>query len=162
MKSGIKLIKYWLEIDQETQLKRLGERIDDPRKHWKLSPMDMESRRRWYQYSIARDEMFAHTDTEFAPWFIVPSNDQRIARLNCIKHLLSQFPYQKVPIEFPQLPEVDKQSSYDDVESLKNRNFCTGGVLTKSPLGILGAPLRRKHHLPKPGGQFINAAAFSI
>lgn len=121
--SGIKLIKYWLEVDQDVQLQRFRDRIDDPRKHWKLSPMDMESRRKWYEYSLARDEMFKHTDTVFAPWYIVGSNDQRGARLNCIAHLLSQFPYWDVPFEIPDMPEVDTTHAYEDKASIKERRW---------------------------------------
>lgn len=121
--SGTRLIKYWLEIDPETQLERLEERINDPEKQWKLSPIDPESRRRWYQYSKARDEMFKRTDTAFAPWTIVPSNDQRQARLNCISHLLGQFDYEKVPFDPVELPDIDRSQAYDDKASIANRRF---------------------------------------
>jgi polyphosphate kinase 2 len=125
--SGTKLIKYWLDIDPEIQLERLQERQDDPRKHWKLSPMDYESRKRWYQYSLARDEMLKRTDTDAAPWFVVPSNDQRKARLNCISHLLGQFPYQVEPFSAEELPEVDRQDAYDDKASMLGRRFVAEG-----------------------------------
>jgi polyphosphate kinase 2 len=95
--SGIILVKYWLEVSQEEQARRFEERNTDPRKIWKLSPMDMEAQARWYDYSRARDAMMAATDTPHSPWFIVPSDDQRRARLNCIAHLLSLIPYKKVP-----------------------------------------------------------------
>lgn len=121
--SGTRLIKYWLEIDPEAQLERLEERIEDPEKQWKLSPIDPQSRRRWYQYSKARDEMFRRTDTDFAPWTIVPSNDQRQARLNCISHLLSQFDYQHVPVEPVELPPIDQSEAYDDKASIAGRHF---------------------------------------
>ena len=88
--SGIILIKYWLEVSQEEQTRRLEARIDDGRKIWKLSPMDLKSYSRWYDYSRARDEMFAATDTAWAPWYVVRSDDKRRARLNIIPHLLAQ------------------------------------------------------------------------
>ena len=102
--SGIILIKYWLEVSMENQAKRFAERNEDPRKIWKLSPMDVEAQRRWYDYSRARDAMFDATDTHESPWYVVDSNDQRRARLNCIAHLLSLIPYEEVarePIKFP-------------------------------------------------------------
>src|SRR5688500_276463 len=91
--SGIILLKYWLEVSPEEQTRRLEARIDDGRKLWKLSPMDVESYSRWYDYSRARDAMFAATDTEWAPWYVVPSDDKKRARLNCITHFLSQIHY---------------------------------------------------------------------
>jgi polyphosphate kinase 2 (PPK2 family) len=94
--SGILLIKYWFEVSMEEQTRRLQGRIDDGRKLWKLSPMDLESYGRWDDYTRARDEMFAATDTRLAPWFVVRSDDKRRARLNCISHLLSRIPYQDV------------------------------------------------------------------
>jgi polyphosphate kinase 2 len=106
--SGIILIKYWLEITQETQEKRFQERRDDVRKTWKLSPMDIESRSRWDDYSQARDIIFEHTSTDYAPWYIVDANQQRYARLNCIAHLLSQFDYQDVEVETMKLPRRKK------------------------------------------------------
>jgi polyphosphate kinase 2 len=102
--SGIHLIKYWLEVDMDEQAKRFQERNEDYRKIWKLSPMDLQAQARWYDYSRARDAMFAATDTPEAPWYVVPSNDQRQARLNCISHFLSLIPYEEVPrtpIKFP-------------------------------------------------------------
>ena len=103
--SGIILIKYWLEETMEDQTERFEERIDDYRKIWKLSPMDLESHRRWYDYSRARDAMFAATDTPESPWYVVDSHDQRRARLNCITHLLSLIPYEEVPHEPVKLPK---------------------------------------------------------
>jgi polyphosphate kinase 2 (PPK2 family) len=94
--SGIILLKYWLEVSMEEQTKRLQDRIDDGRKLWKLSPMDLESYGRWHEYTRARDEMFAATDTDFAPWYVVRSDDKRRARLNCIRHLLDSVPYKDV------------------------------------------------------------------
>lgn len=113
--SGIILVKYWLEVSMENQTERFEERIDDYRKIWKLSPMDLESHRRWYDYSRARDEMFRATDQEDTPWFVVDSNDQRRGRLNCIAHLLSRVPYEEVPHEKPKLPK--RQAPGDYVES---------------------------------------------
>jgi polyphosphate kinase 2 len=96
IESGILLIKYWFEVSMEEQTRRLQARIDDGRKLWKLSPMDLESYTRWDDYTRARDEMFAATDTTHAPWFVVRSDDKRKARLNCIEHLLSRIPYKDV------------------------------------------------------------------
>ena len=107
--SGIILIKYWLEVSPEEQTRRLKARIDDPRKIWKLSPMDLKSYSRWYDYSRARDDMFAATDTGFAPWYVVRSDDKKRARLNIITHLLEQIPYKKVKrekIEAARAPEA--------------------------------------------------------
>jgi polyphosphate kinase 2 len=102
--SGTHLIKYWLEVDMDEQAKRFHERNEDYRKIWKLSPMDVQAQARWYDYSRARDAMFVATDTPECPWYVVPSNDQRRARLNCITHFLSLIPYEEVkrePIKFP-------------------------------------------------------------
>jgi polyphosphate kinase len=110
--SGIVLIKYWLEVSMEEQTRRLASRIDDPRKTWKLSPMDLKSYSRWYDYSRARDEMFAATDTDFAPWYVARSDDKRRTRLNIITHLLSQIPYKKAPREKVKLPERQKTGDY--------------------------------------------------
>jgi polyphosphate kinase 2 len=97
--NGIHLIKYWFDVGQDLQTKRFEDRINDGRKVWKLSGMDVEAYTRWYDYSRARDAMFAATDTEFAPWYVVNADDARRARLNCISHLLSMIPYQEVPRE---------------------------------------------------------------
>src|SRR5947207_3717415 len=110
--SGVKLIKYWLEVSPEEQTRRLLGRIDDPRKIWKLSPMDLKSYSRWYDYSRARDDMFAATDTGFAPWYVVPSDDKRRARLNIIRHLLAQIPYKKLKREKIELPDRQKRKGY--------------------------------------------------
>ena len=110
--SGIILIKYWLEVSMEEQTRRLESRIDDPRKVWKLSPMDLKSYSRWYDYSRARDEMFAATDTDFAPWHVARSDDKRRARLNIITHLLGQIPYRKAPREKIRLPDRQKRGGY--------------------------------------------------
>lgn len=110
--SGIILVKYWLEVSEENQTLRFQDRIDDPRKTWKLSPMDLESHRRWYDYSRARDEMFAATDTDESPWHVVDSNDKRRARLNIISHLLGTVPYEKVKREEVVLPKRQKKGDY--------------------------------------------------
>ena len=110
--SGIILIKYWLEVDMDEQARRFQERNEDYRKIWKLSPMDVEAQARWYDYSRARDEMFAATDCPETPWYVVPSNDQRKARLNCISHFLSLIPYEEVPREPIKFPKRQKQGDY--------------------------------------------------
>jgi len=112
--SGILLVKYWLEETMEDQTERFGERIEDYRKIWKLSPMDLESHRRWYDYSRARDAMFAATDTPESPWYVVDSHDQRRGRLNCIAHLLSLIPYEEVPREKVKLPERQPKRGYKE------------------------------------------------
>jgi polyphosphate kinase 2 len=109
---GILLIKYWLEVSMEEQTRRLEARIHDGRKIWKLSPMDLESYRRWYDYSRARDEMFQATDTAWAPWYVVRSDDKRRARLNVIRHLLSRLPYKRLPREKIRLPKRQKPHGY--------------------------------------------------
>jgi polyphosphate kinase 2 len=110
--SGVILLKYWLEVSMEEQTRRLEGRIDDGRKIWKLSPMDLESYSRWYDYSRARDEMFQATDTAWAPWYVVKSDDKKRARLNLITHLLSRIPYKKVPRGKVTLPKRQKQGKY--------------------------------------------------
>jgi len=112
--SGIILLKYWLEVSQEEQTRRLEARIGDGRKIWKLSPMDLKSYSRWYDYSRARDEMFAATDTSWAPWFVVRSDDKKRARLNAIAHLLSQIAYKEVPRDEVKLPKRQKKGDYQD------------------------------------------------
>jgi len=110
--SGVILIKYWLEVSAEEQTRRLESRIDDGRKLWKLSPMDLKSYSRWYDYSKARDEMFAATDTDFAPWYVARTDDKRRARLNIITHLLGQIAYKKAPREKVKLPKRQKPGGY--------------------------------------------------
>jgi len=121
--SGITLIKYWLEVGSEEQQKRLESRIDRPAKQWKLSPIDMAARQRWYAYSRARDSMFAATDTEQCPWHIVPADNKYKARLNCIRHLLEVVQYEPVAFEPVELPERDTTEAYDDTASLAGRRF---------------------------------------
>jgi polyphosphate kinase len=112
IESGIILIKYWLEVSMEEQTKRLESRIDDGRKIWKLSPMDLLSYSRWYDYSKARDEMFKATDTKSAPWLVVRSDDKRRARLNIISDLLSRIPYKTAPREKVKFPKRQKPGGY--------------------------------------------------
>jgi polyphosphate kinase len=120
---GIKLIKFWLEVGKDEQERRFTARINDPLRQWKLSPMDLESYPRWYDYSRARDRMLEMTDTDKAPWYIVRSDDKRRARLNCIAHLLSLIPYKKVPRAKVKLPKRSDRHRYDDHASLKGRRF---------------------------------------
>jgi polyphosphate kinase len=110
--SGIILIKYWLEVSEEEQTRRLEARIDDPRKIWKLSGMDLKSYSRWYDYSRARDDMFKATDTSWAPWSVVRSDDKRRARLNVISDLLARIPYEDLPRDKPALPKRQKAHGY--------------------------------------------------
>jgi polyphosphate kinase 2 len=112
VESGIILLKYWLEVSMDEQTRRLESRIDDGRKIWKLSPMDLLSYSRWYDYSRARDDMFKATDTAWAPWYVVPSDDKKRARLNLITHLLSKIPYKRVPREKVKLPKRQKPHGY--------------------------------------------------
>jgi len=121
--SGIMLRKYWLEVSQEEQQKRFEARIKDPLRQWKLSPMDVESWNRWYDYSRARDLMLEATDTDFAPWNIIRSNDKKKARLNCISHFLDSIPYKKVKKDKVKLPDRKLKGAYDDQKPLKGRNF---------------------------------------
>ena len=120
VESGIILIKYWFEVSQEEQTKRFLARINDGRKIWKLSPMDLESHRRWYDYSRARDEMLLATDTSYAPWYVVNADDKRRARLNCISHLLSLIPYKEIEQEKIKLPDRQKPHGYEEP---KNRRY---------------------------------------
>ena len=123
VESGISLIKYWFEVSQEMQELRFRDRMVNPTKHWKLSKMDLESHRRWYDYSRARDEMLQYTDTDFAPWYIVPSDDKMRARLNCISHLLGMLPYKNIPFKIPQLPKRDTKKKYNDQAPLTSHRF---------------------------------------
>ena len=114
IESGTILLKYWLEVSEEEQTRRLASRIEDGRKIWKLSPMDLKSYSRWYDYSRARDEMFQATDTAWAPWYVIRSDDKRSARLNCISHLLKHVRYKEAPREKVKLPERQKARSYEE------------------------------------------------
>jgi len=121
--SGIILLKYWLEVGDEEQKRRFEARIEDPRRQWKLSPMDLPSRERWFDYSRARDEMLDATDTKHAPWHVVRTDDKRRARLNLIAHLLDQIPYKELPREKVKLPKRSMKHAYDDQKSLEGRRF---------------------------------------
>jgi polyphosphate kinase len=120
IESGIILVKYWFEVSQDEQTRRFKSRIQDGRKLWKLSPMDLESHRRWYDFSRARDDMLQATDTPFAPWYIVDGDDKRRARLNCIAHFLSLIPYKEVKRDKVKLPKRQKPKGYEEP---RNRNY---------------------------------------
>jgi polyphosphate kinase len=122
-RTGIILIKYWLEVSNEEQERRFQARVEDPLRQWKLSPMDLPSRERWYDYSRARDRMLEATDTKHAPWYIVRSDNKKRARLNCISHLLSLIPYKKLPREKIKIPNRSNKGKYDDQASLQGRRF---------------------------------------
>ena len=123
VEGGIMLLKFWLEVGNEEQERRFEARIEDPLRQWKLSPVDLPSRERWYQYSRARDLMLDATDTEHAPWYIVRSDDKKRARLNCISHLLGLIPHKKIPRKKVKLPKRSSKHAYDDQASLKGRRF---------------------------------------
>jgi polyphosphate kinase 2 len=114
--SGIILLKYWLEVSPEEQTRRLEQRINDGRKLWKLTGMDLKSYSRWFDYSRARDDMFNATDSSWAPWFVVRSDDKKRARLNMIKHLLARIPYKKAPRDKIELPKRQKQGDYRETD----------------------------------------------
>ena len=121
--SDILLVKYWLDTRIDTQEKRFRDRIEDSRKIWKLSPIDIASYNKWYDYSRARDDMLIATDTRHAPWYIVPADDKKRARLNCMSHLLSLIPYQDVTGEEFELGERDLEGAYDDTLDLEKLNL---------------------------------------
>jgi len=123
IEGGITLVKYWLEVGNDEQARRFEARIKDPLRQWKLSPVDLPGRERWYDYSRARDRMLEATDTRIAPWHIVRSDDKKRARLNCISHFLSVIPYKKVKREKIELPQRSEKGAYDDQASLKRRRF---------------------------------------
>jgi polyphosphate kinase 2 len=120
---GLILIKYWLEVSKDEQARRFAARIEDPLRQWKLSPMDVESWRRWDDYTRARDEMLTVSDTAHAPWHIVPSDDKKSARLNCIAHLLSVIPYERVHTDKVKLPKRPEKNKYDATAGLAGRRF---------------------------------------
>jgi polyphosphate kinase len=120
---GVILIKLWLEVGNDEQKRRFEARATDPLRQWKLSPMDLPSRERWYDYSRARDVMLKKTDTSFAPWYIVRSDDKRAARLNAIAHLLSVVPHKKLPDPKVKLPERASKGAYNDDKSIARRRF---------------------------------------
>jgi polyphosphate kinase len=111
-RSGIILIKYWFSVNDKEQEERFEQRLNDPTKHWKLSPMDVESLSRWVDYSKAKDEMFSYTDTKECPWYVVNADNKKTARLNCIRHLLTMIPYKDVPRKKVELPKKDRKTSY--------------------------------------------------
>jgi polyphosphate kinase 2 len=123
LENDIILLKYWLEVSNDEQARRFQARIEDPLRQWKLSKTDLPSRTKWYEYSRARDEMFAATDTKKTPWYIVHSDDKKRARLNVIHHILKQIPYGKVPREKVVLSDRSKKNAYDDAASLRRRRF---------------------------------------
>jgi polyphosphate kinase 2 len=123
VQSGIVLIKLWLEVGMEEQARRFQARITDPLRQWKLSPMDVESYARWYEYSRARDVMLEATDLPHAPWFILPSDDKKRARLNGIAHILSRIPYAPLKRAETKLPKRATRDAYDDQQSLRGRRF---------------------------------------
>ena len=120
---GIRLLKVWLEVGQKEQERRFMARIDDPIRQWKLSPMDLESFKRWYEYSKARDMMLQRTDTEDTPWYIVRTDNKRRARLNAIAHILAQIPYKRIDKAKVKLPPRSDKRQYDDQSPLKGRRF---------------------------------------
>ncbi len=120
---GIILLKYWLEVSSAEQKRRFEERIEDPMRQWKLSPMDLPSRERWYDYSRARDKMLEATDTEISPWHVVRADDQRRARLNCITDILSRIPYKRVRRDKVKLPKRSDKHAYDDEATMVKRRW---------------------------------------
>jgi polyphosphate kinase 2 len=123
VEGGLILVKYWLEVGKEEQERRIAARLEDPLRQWKLSPMDVDSWNRWEDYTRARDEMFMATDTPEAPWYIIRSDDKKKARLNCIAHLLSLIPVEKVPRDKIKLPKRSKTDRYDAEAGLAHRRF---------------------------------------
>jgi polyphosphate kinase 2 len=123
VEGGIRLIKIWLEVGDKEQKRRFEARIDDPLRQWKLSPMDLPSREKWYDYSRARDAMLEATDTPEAPWYVLNSNDKKRARLNCIRHVLELIPHKTLPKKKIKLPARSTKGEYDDAASLKRRKF---------------------------------------
>jgi len=120
---GIHLIKVWLEVSDQEQKRRFEARIDDPLRQWKLSPMDLPSRSRWFDYSRARDRMLDATDTKHAPWYVLRSDDKKRARLNCISHILDAIPHKRVPRDRVSLPKRSTKGAYDDQATIKDRKF---------------------------------------
>lgn len=119
VESGVILLKYWLEVSEAEQIRRMENRIDDGRKIWKLSPMDLKSYGRWYDYSRARDDMFRATDTAWAPWFVAPSDNKKRARLNIISHLLRHIPYEDIPRDKVKLPKRQDPNGYKEPEDAR-------------------------------------------
>jgi polyphosphate kinase len=123
IQGGIQLIKIWLEVGNKEQERRFAARIEDPLRQWKLSNMDLPSREKWYEYSLARDAMLEATDTDISPWYILKSDDKKRARLNCIAHLLDLIPHEKIKHTKVSLPTRSKKHAYDDEASLEGRRF---------------------------------------
>src|SRR5262245_38869500 len=123
VEGGIHLIKFWLEVGNKEQERRFKARIDDPLRQWKLSNMDLPSRAKWYEFSLARDAMLKATDTKVAPWYIVPSDDKKRARLNIIAHLLKLIPHKKVDRPKVKLPDRSRKHAYDDEATIARRRF---------------------------------------
>jgi len=123
IRAGIHLVKFWLEVGDEEQKRRFEARIEDPRRQWKLSPMDLPSRERWFEYSRARDRMLDASDTKHAPWYVVRTDDKKRARLNVIAHILRLIPHKKLPREKIKLPKRSMKHAYDDQATLKRRKF---------------------------------------
>jgi polyphosphate kinase len=123
VEGGIQLIKIWLEVSNQEQKRRFEARIADPLRQWKLSAIDLPSRSKWFDYSRARDQMLKTTDTKWAPWYVLRSDDKKRARLNCIRHILNLIPYQKVPRKKVDLPKRSMKHAYDDQASLHGRKF---------------------------------------
>jgi polyphosphate kinase len=123
VEGGTTVIKLWLEVSNKEQKRRFEARVNDPLRQWKLSPMDLPSRKRWYDYSRARDLMLKMTDTRTAPWHIVRSDDKKAARLNTIAHVLSSIPYKQLPVKKVKLPARSTKGAYDDEASIARRRF---------------------------------------
>ena len=123
VESGIRLVKYWLEVSPGEQKRRFQARIEDPLRQWKLSPTDLESRRRWYAYAHARDMMLDATDTKDAPWHVLRTDDKKRARLNCIAHFLGQIPYKRVQREKIEMVGRSSKGTYDDEAAMKKRRW---------------------------------------
>jgi polyphosphate kinase len=123
VEGGTILVKLWLEVSNKEQKRRFEARVNDPMRQWKLSPMDLPSRKRWYDYSRARDVMLKMTDTRIAPWYIVRSDDKKAARLNTIAHVLSTIPYKRLPHKKVRLPGRSMKHAYNDEASLAGRRF---------------------------------------
>jgi hypothetical protein len=158
---GIILVKFWLEVSDAEQKRRFEARIKDPLRQWKLSPIDLPSRAKWFEYSRARDVMFKATDTDFAPWIIVPSDDKKRARLNCIRHLLKSIPHKDAPRTKIKLPKRSTKGAYDDVASLKGKapgGLC-GGYVALDVGGWCGVSLAANNASTPPAVENSAASA---
>ena len=151
--SGIRLLKYWLEVSPGEQKRRFAARIEDPLRQWKLSPTDLESRRLWFDYSLARDKMLEATDTKHAPWHVVRSDDKKRARLNCIAHLLDQIPYERVKRDKVEPLARSREHAYDDEAPMKKRRWIPEASRKGRPRRAnrrAGGGARRRHRPPPP------------